>query len=272
MNKKIKTIALIAPCGNIRDYNEVNKKIKILEKKFKIKKYYNENAQNNYLSDTDKNRITFLEQAFLDDEVDLVLNVRGGYGALRIVDKIDYDLIKNCKKFYSSSSDGSILLSALSAKTKIKCFHSLMMTNGFVENLDENIKIIENNIFNISFEKFYSTNTKAKGILWGGNLSSIVSLLSYDAFLPKKDIILFLEDLNEPPYKIDKMLFEIYRNKKLKTKIKGIIFGDFYLKEDEINPILNDFAKLFNINCYKTKDITHKENNITIPYGIEIEL
>jgi len=270
--KKIKTIALIAPSGNLRNLEEINQKISILESRFKIKKFYNENVSNGYLSDTDENRAKYFEEAFLDDEVDLVLNVRGGYGALRIVDKIDYELIKNCKKFYSSSSDGSILLSALSAKTKIKCFHSLMMTNGFVENLDENIKIIENNIFNISFEKFYSTNTKAKGILWGGNLSSIVSLLSYDSFLPKKDIILFLEDLNEPPYKIDKMLFEIYRNKKLKNKIKGIIFGDFYLKEDEINPILNDFTKLFNINCYKTNDITHKENNITIPYGIEIEL
>ena len=261
---KIKTIALIAPSGDIRNLDEINSKIEILSEKFKVKKYFNPLGALNYLADSDEKRVSFLEQAFLDDEVDLVLSVRGGYGALRIVDKINYDLIKNCNKIYCGSSDASVLLISLSAKTNIKCFHSLMLANGFIENLEENIKIIENNIFDLDFEIIKVGAFKGK--LWGGNLSSVVSLLSNDKYLPKEDIILFLEDLNEPIYKIDKMLYEIYRSL-LCSKIKGIIFGDFYLDDFEILPLIKEYANRFNVPVRLNKNITHKTNNVTLPYN-----
>ncbi len=268
--KKIKTIALIAPSGNIKNFSEINEKINILEKKFKIKKYYSENISNGYLSDTDENRIMFFEKAFSDKEVDLVISIRGGFGAIRIVDKINYNKFKDCNKMYLGSSDATIFLAALNKNTNIKCFHGLMITNGFVENLENNIKIIENNLFKINIKPFYLKD-KVQGLLWGGNLSSIVSLLSDEIYLPNKDIILFLEDINEPLYKIDKMLFEIYRNKQIKEKIKGIIFGDFYF-EKEINDLLKNYSIMFNIPTFLSSDITHKPNNITIPFGINISL
>ena len=265
---EIKTIALIAPSGNIRDFEDIENKIKILEKKFKVKKFYDENISLSYLSDNDENRVKYLESAFLDKEADLVLSVRGGYGALRIIDKINYDLIKNCDKYYAGSSDATILLMALSGKTDIKCFHSLMITNGFVENLDKNIDIIENNRFDLNLNPV--KKGECKGKLWGGNLSSLVSVLSGEQYLPDDDIVLFLEDLNEPLYKIDKMFREIYRCDKLKEKIKGIIFGDFYLDDEEISPLFAQYSELFKVPSAKTSDITHKINNITIPYGINV--
>ena len=220
------------------------------------------------LTKIDENRVKYFESAFKDDEVDLVLSIRGGYGALRIVDKINYDLIKD--KFYAGSSDATILLCALNKKTNVKCFHSLMITNGFVENLEKNIEIIENDIFNLNIEPIKVGS--ARGVLWGGNLSSLVSMFSAEQYLPNEDIILFLEDLSEPSYKIDKMIYQIYRNEVLKNKIKGIIFGDFYLEENEIMPIIEDFSGLFNVPIWITKDITHKKNNITLPFGKFIEL
>ena len=268
--KKIKTIGLVLPCGNIRNLDEVNEKIALIEKDFKVKKFYQEDISNGYLSDSDENRAKYLEQAFLDDETDLILNVRGGFGALRIVDKINYNLIKNCDKFYASSSDGSILLASLSKMTSIKCFHSLMITNGFVENLKRNIEIIENNIFDIDLKPI--KKGVAKGKLFGGNLSSLVSMFSDEQYLPNENIILFLEDLNEPMYKLDKMFYEIYRNSALKNKIKGIIFGDFYLEKNEITPLLKEYSSLFNIPTWQTNDITHKPNNITLPCGKFINL
>jgi len=266
---KIRTIGLVAPSGNIRDFKDIENKIKILEKKFKIKKFYNENLSNGYLSDTDENRVKYLESAFLDDETDLVLSVRGGFGAIRIVDKINYDLIKDCTKYYSGSSDATILLMALSKKTNIKCYHSLMMTNGFVENSDKNIQIIENKKFDLNLKTIKKGNLKGK--LWGGNLSSLVSLLTGEKYLADEDIVLFLEDLNEPLYKIDKMMYEIYRCEKLREKIKGIIFGDFYLEDDEIMPLIEYYSNLFNVASAKTLDITHKMNNVTIPYKTFID-
>ena len=268
--KKIKTIALIAPSGNLRNLEEINQKISILESRFKIKKFYNKNVSNGYLSDTDENRAKYFEKAFLDDEVDLVLSIRGGYGAIRIVDKINYDLIKNSNKYYLGSSDASIFLIALDKKTNIKCFHGLMITNGFVENLEKNIEIIENDLFELDLKTL--KEGKMQGKLWGGNLSSLVSLFSDEQYLPNEDIILFLEDLAEPIYKIDKMFFEIYRNKKLKEKIKGIIFGDFYLEEDEILPLLKEYSNLFNVPTKICKNITHQPFNITIPFGKSLNL
>ena len=263
--RKIKTIGLVAPSGVLRNLDEVNQKISTLSNHFKIKKFYDENVSNRYLSDSDENRAKYFENAFLDDEVDLVLSIRGGFGAIRIVDLINYDLIKNCDKYYLGSSDATILLASLNKKTNIKTYHSLMITNGFVENLERNIEIIEKDLFDIELKTLKSGSMKGK--LWGGNLSSLVSLFSAEQFLPDEDIILFLEDLAEPAYKIDKMLFEIYRNKKLKEKIKGIIFGDFYLEDDEIMPILADYIEKFNVPTKLTKDITHKPNNVTIPFG-----
>ncbi len=266
--KKIETIALVAPCGVLRDIDEINKKISILEKKFNIKKYYNESACNNYLADSDDNRIRFFEQAFKDESVDLVLQIRGGFGAIRIVDRIDYGLVKD--KYFLSSSDGTILLMALNKKTNVKTFHGLMLTNGFLDNLDRNIEIIEKDIFNINLVPIKGKSTQ--GVLFGGNLSSLVSLFPINQYLPKEDIILFLEDLNEPLYKIDRMLYQIYRYKELREKIKGIIFGDFYLDNSQINPLIDQYSKLFNVFCAKTDDITHKKTNITIPYGKKVYL
>ena len=267
----MKTIALVAPSGNIKDINEINNKIKILEKYFNVKKFYNENNIQNYLSDTDINRIKYFESAFLDNEVDIVLSLRGGYGAIRIVDKIDYKKI-NCNKIYIGSSDATIFLIALSSKTKIKCYHSLMLANGFLDNIERNLEIINNNSFNLNLIPINNCSNFSSGILWGGNLSSIVSMLSNQEFLPAKDIILFLEDINEPLYKIDKMLYEIYRCNQLKKLIKGIIFGDFYFDRKEILPLFRNFAELFNVNCYYTNDITHKNNNITLPFAKKITL
>jgi len=267
---KVKTIGLVLPSGNIKEEQreEIYSKIDFLKTKFKVKEFFNRNASFGYLSDTDENRAKYFETAFLDDEVDLVVSVRGGYGAIRIVDKINYDLIKD--KIYLGSSDASILLSALYSKTNVKCFHGLMVSNGFVENLEENIKIIENNIFNIDLEPV--KKGACKGYLWGGNLSSLVSLFSSEKYLPNEDIILFLEDLNEPMYKIDKMFYEIYRNQKLKSKIRGIIFGDFYFEKDKIIPLIKEYSEIFDVPTYLTFDITHKINNKTIPIGKFIEL
>lgn len=265
---KIKTIALVAPSGLPRDYNLINKQIEILEKKFKVKKFFDESAHFRYMSDSDENRTKYFEAALLDSESDLVLSIRGGFGALRIVDKLNYDAINEASKkreiVYAGSSDATIFLASLSKKTNVKCFHSLMITNGFCSNLEKNIDIIENNKFNLNLKPL--NKGEAQGYIWGGNLSSLVSMLSGEFYLPDEDIILFLEDLNEPSYKVDKMLYELYRFEALRAKIKGLIFGDFYLEDSEIMPLAEEYSKLFNVSSWVTSDITHKRNNVTIPY------
>ena len=104
--KKIKTISIIAPSGDIRDIEKINKNISNLEKKFKVKKFYNENTKNGYLSDSIENKILFFESAFQDEETDLILALRGGFGAIQIVDKIDYSKFENTAiMWYNNQSE-----------------------------------------------------------------------------------------------------------------------------------------------------------------------
>ena len=117
---------------------------------------------------------------------------------------------------------------------------------------------------------------EAQGVLWGGNLATIVSLFGAKNYLPKDDIILFLEDICEPPYKIDRMLVEIYRNSDLKEKIKGVVFGEFLgISKQELKEVENtlcDFAQKMSVPCVYGFDITHGKNNIAVPFGASAKL
>ncbi len=112
---------------------------------------------------------------------------------------------------------------------------------------------------------------EAQGILWGGNLSTIVSLFGSENYLPDEDIILFLEDINEPLYKIDKMLIQILRNSLLKKKIKAIVFGEFLgiKKEEEkqLENLLFEYAKTLDAPCVSGYNITHGKNNAIVPFA-----
>ena len=117
---------------------------------------------------------------------------------------------------------------------------------------------------------------EAHGVLWGGNLATIVSLFGARNYLPESDIILFLEDICEPPYKIDRMLMQIFRNHALREKIKGIVFGEFtgISKEDLkiVEKVLFEYAQKFALPCVYGYDITHNKNNIALPFGADVKL
>ena len=104
----------------------------------------------------------------------------------------------------------------------------------------------------------------AEGILWGGNLSTVVSLCGQD-FIPDEDFIFFTEDLNEPVYKIDKMFTQLFNIEKFRQNCKAIILGDFLNVDNEkwLESLFNTFSPP-TIGGFK---ITHAEEKITLPIG-----
>lgn len=274
------TIGIISPSGAICETEKLSTaKDFLISKGFNVKIYPGCCKNWHGFAGNDDERVQDMHNAFLDPEIKAIICARGGYGALRILDKIDYSIIKNNPKIFAGSSDITLLLLTFFAKCNLNTFHSQMALTmpeytGIFENFLDIInskinKIAPNHNFQILKEG------TGKGILWGGNLSTLVSLFGSKSaqYLPKEDIVLFLEDINEPIYKIDKMLMQIYRNEGLCGKIKGLIFGEFSnTDEKELMWLLKDFSQRLNAASFYGYDISHCCNNKTIPIGKFIEL
>ena len=127
--------------------------------------------------------------------------------------------------------------------------------------------------FNISWKPYKGTKIykegSAEGILWGGNLSTVVSLCGVD-FIPDEDFIFFAEDLNEPVYKIDKMFTQLFNIEKFRSNCKGIILGDFL--DSDNNEWLEELFKTLPAPTVGGFKITHLIEKITLPIGKKAKL
>lgn len=238
----------------------------------------------NYLAGTDKEKITELENFFLDDKISAIINTRGGYGVLRILNKIDYNIIKNNPKIFVGYSDITALLLMIYKKTGLITFHGAMAcpdlsfnrneftTNSLFKALQLQEQIISpflpNNLIPNN-----CTKKNIKGCLWGGNLATINSLIGLD-FIPDENLILFLEDINEPVYKIDKMLTQLFNLVKIKNNVKAIILGEFFNLDNKnwFEYFISEFSEFHNIPILQNYKISHGSEKITLPIGLNVEL
>lgn len=276
--KKLKqgdTITFIAPSGNIDEDKVLNAKKYFEDKGYKIKLGEHIFDNDRYMAGNDTNRAKDLENAFKDNQTDAILCVRGGYGALRIIDKIDYNIIKNNPKIFCGYSDITVLSAIILKKTGLITFSSPMPKGDFQpEEINEYtekqfFKTLTNDKITVSAQnlKTYKSGN-AKGIIIGGNLASVASLCGTD-FIPDDKFIFFAEDLNEPVYKIDKYFRQLLNIKKFKENISAIILGDFLDSEpkEQLDELFFEFAKELNIPIYGGFKITHAKQKDTIPIG-----
>lgn len=272
------TVALIAPAGSVdKDlfYKGVEN-FKTLGFNVKYsKKIFNENR---YLAGDDFDKASEINEYFEDNSINGILCIRGGYGSIRLLDKIDYNIIFKNPKFFGGYSDITALQLMFLKKTGLISYTAPMITSDFSK--DEISEFTRKSFIDtcvnysvkyIECEKLF--NGVAQGILWGGNLSTIVSLCGLD-FLPDSDFIFFVEDLGEPVYKIDKMLRQLINIDKFKKYIKGIVFGDFLDVDNEewLNDLFKETIKLLNVPAIRNKNITHSFNKLTLPIGKFVKL
>ncbi len=257
----------------------------------KVKLSQNIYNQDRYLAGSDESKLEALYDFFQDPEIKLILNARGGYGSIRLINKINYDIIKANPKPFCGFSDITALLLMFYKKCGLITYHGPMACSDFTmspsprgrggegaepSSADEILRYVQNdytlsNFFKaINNEPLELTGTKiykqgtAEGILWGGNLSTVVSLCGQD-FIPNEDFIFFTEDLNEPVYKIDKMFTQLFNIEKFSKNCKAIILGDFLNVDNE--EWLEELFKSFTPPTVGGFKITHNANKITIPIG-----
>jgi muramoyltetrapeptide carboxypeptidase len=180
-----------------------------------------------YMSGTDEKRKEGLSNLLARKDIKGIIFARGGYGNLRILEKTDMSELKKFRGFFMGYSDNSILLNLISEKTENIVFHGPNLSElekadpVILENLLKG-KILEN----ILEKPAFINSGKARGRLAGGNLATLSSLCG-TVWLPDfKDKILFIEDVNEAPYKIDRMLTQM-RLCGCFRGVKGVIAGSF---------------------------------------------
>ncbi len=281
----MKTIGIIAPSGGV-DEIKMNNAIAFFENKgYKVKLAKNIFDKKRYLAGSDKDKVDELHNFFEDSEIDMIISARGGYGAIRLVNQIDYDLIKNNPKPFIGFSDVTALLLMIYKKTGITTYHGpmacsdfgdfipypnpLLQGEGMMFSWNNLIKAINDEKLEFDGNKIYREG-EARGIIWGGNLATVVSLCGLD-FIPSKDFIFFAEDLNEPVYKIDKMFQQLININQFKNNCKAIVLGDFLNVDNRewLEEYFYELANRLEIPVVAGFKITHDRDKITVPIGKE---
>ena len=284
------TIGLIAPSSNTWENEEIDFAMDVLRSfGFKVKPGEHLYKRHGYLAGEDKQRASDVNKMFADKSVDAVYCLRGGYGSPRILPHLDYDLIKKNPKVIVGYSDVTALLNAIYSKTNLITFHGPIAKQNFTDYTLKNFKkVLFSPQANIELatppvfeakegqaEKDNRLTTvtpgKATGQLIGGNLSLMVKLVGTPFEPSYKNKILFLEDVEEQPYRVDGMLTHLLIAGRLK-QLAGIVFGkctDCEAKGASLSleQVIQDRLGNLNIPVLKGVMIGHIDDMATIPVG-----
>ena len=271
-------IGIAAPAGpfDVRKFERGVAAIKDLGFKVVVPEHLQ--RPDRYLAASDAHRASLLTDLFKDPEVKGIICARGGYGSLRILDLLDYDLLRQHPKIFVGFSDISALISAIITRSGFVVFHGLVVTtfgaatpqtkNSFFNTMSsgqpldirpENPRVV--------------SPGKASGLVSGGNLATLCHLLGTPYTPTYKDRILVLEDTGEAHYQIDRMLFQM-KMAGCFQGLSGVVLGSFHdcgRYEGICDIVKNIFADM-NIPIMGGFDIGHGDENVTIPMGIRATL
>lgn len=235
--KKGDCIGIIAPASPTTDEKVLKSKEKMKELGFEVKLGESCYGKYGYLSGPDELRAKDLNSMFKSKDIKGIMCIRGGYGTPRILDKIDYEAIKNNPKVFIGYSDITAIHIALNQICNLITFHGPMASTDMLEDFDEftkkslfdcivkgvSIKSIENPKDH-KIEKL--VGGCSEGQLVGGNLSLIAATMGTSYEIDTRGKILFMEDIDEEPYNIDRMLTQLALAGKLE-EAAGFILGDW---------------------------------------------
>lgn len=245
------------------------------------------NARKSYgnLAGSDEARASDLNQMFRDPDIDAIIPFRGGWGSNRILDLVDFDSIKENPKALIGFSDITSLLISIYAKTGLITFHGPVgksewnefTVSSFKDTLMSGQKSEYLNKPDTSIDFNVITPGTAEGRLIGGNLTVLTSMLGSD-YLPNwEGAILFVEDVGEEVYRIDRMLTQLKLNGIL-SKLSGFIFGTCVNCEKgnknslSLEQVLKDHIQVLGVPSYYGSMIGHIDNMFTLPIGISAKI
>lgn len=233
------------------------------------------------LGGSDQERIADLQQQLDDEEVQAIWCARGGYGTVRIIDHLNFDTFLQAPKWLVGFSDVTVLHSHIH-NLGVETLHAIMAfsvvstTKSSMDSLKEQLFGLE-----VAYEVVPNKRNRpgsATGELVGGNLSILYSVAGSDSAIDTTDKILFIEDLDEYLYHIDRMMYNIDRNGMLKN-IKGLVVGGMTDMKDNSIPfglqaeeIILDIAKKYDFPICFDFPAGHLKENLALKLGHQVSL
>lgn len=289
-------IGIVAPASPPPQPEEIDLAIaRIQELGFKPKLAQHARARLGFLAGPDRDRAADLMRMFTERKVKAILCVRGGYGTARLLPLLDYQMIRRNPKIFVGHSDVTALLCALQSNAGLVTFHGPMLTGTFARpnltsfTLHSFMRTLTTPAAPGSICQGYNGRTVdvlregvAHGVLIGGNLSVLCTLVGTRYQPVFKNRILFFEDVGEPPYKFDRMLTHLL-NSGLLQQVAGVAVGlnrrcrdprRHKTKEyrQTLYDVLRERLVPLNVPVVAGLPFGHTRFNATIPVGIQATL
>lgn len=284
-------LGLISPASPTSKENVEKAYKQLMKMGFKVEVGESCYEEYGYLAGSDKSRAEELNNMFEDENIDGIICMRGGYGTPRILELLDYEAIKNNPKVFIGYSDITALHIAINQKSNLVTFHGPMVASNMIEDFDDFSKnslynsVLENNLIgelvNPPEEEIEIINGGiAEGKIIGGNLCLLADTLGTPYEIDTKGKILFIEEIGEEPYCIDRMFTQLRLAGKFKDA-SGIILGDFnnceaetseYADSLSLRQVIKDIIKPLGKPTIYNFQSGHCQPMITIPFGIKAKL
>lgn len=226
-------VAIVAPGGYAADEATLSRGIALLQAQgCTVKNYYDHAARYQRFAATDIARAAQIQVAAADPEVQIIMALRGSYGMSRILSILNYPMLAASGKLFVGYSDITALHLALLAQTGAVSFAGPMLCGDFGAETPNAMTI--NNFWRTMTQAVQTLEVaaannpslQATGTLWGGNLTMVTHLLGTPYFPEIEGGILFVEDVNEHPYRIERMLLQLEHAGVL-ARQKAVLLGDF---------------------------------------------
>ena len=288
-------VGLITPASNVPENEDLLAAMDLVRSLgFEAKAAPNLRRRKQYLAGSDQQRADDLNGMFADDEVDAIFCVRGGYGSGRLLRDLDYQTIANNPKILMGYSDITAILNAIHVKTGMVTYHGPIAGDNFSSYTYEQFQRIlmePRQVTRIAQPPAFVQQPgvverknrltpivpgQAEGKLIGGNLSLLVTLLG-TPYEPDFDgAILFMEDVSEPPYSVDRMLTHLWLTGHLE-RTAGIVFGKFTDDDYDSNTlsmeqVLRERCEPLGIPTLRGAMIGHVEDQTVVPIGVNARL
>jgi muramoyltetrapeptide carboxypeptidase len=293
------TIGLVAPASPQHDESRLERGIQYLESlgyRVEIgKSLYNRHLE--YLAGTDEERCSDIESMFSNPAIDAIFCVRGGYGTMRFLHQLDFDIIRHNPKIFVGFSDITALQLAVFAQTGLITFSGAMPS---VEMADESGSMepeTEESFWAMLTGDFPSSRLVdceyyfpvgdticlheggQEGTLLGGNLTLLASLCGSPYVPSWKDAIVVIEEVSEEPYRVDRMLAQLWNSGALQ-EAGAILFGQCSMPKSQrsvtnqpsMEAVLQDYATRCNIACISNFLYGHQKKKLTLPIGATVQM
>ncbi|WP_455922226.1 S66 peptidase family protein [Pseudomonas putida] len=276
-------IALIAPAGP-KDFDVKAAERWVNSRGHTLKVYPGVLQHQGYLAGSDDVRLKDLHDAFADPEIDAIICLRGGYGTPRLLDRIDYDLIGRHVKPFIGYSDLTALHLAFARYCNFVSFHGPMLTSDLLANRqapteDSLRRLLRGQlrkgdllVHPVAHPLTCIEHGVASGRLTGGNLSMICATLATAYEIDLDGAILFIEDVGEPLYRVDRLLTHLRLAGRFKG-LRGVLVGDFAgLDVPRLTPLLKEVFGPLGIPVLAGWRSGHCDPNLTLPLNTQVRL